>query len=91
MNPLTVTWAPHLFTEIGWKNLQSWINSGFDNFLHTPNGRSIRKLTKLAFENIYHPFQSFIIGQKLIGPRFSVFYKVPLVFMEKIKLNMVII
>ena len=20
MNPLTVTWAPHLFTEIGWKN-----------------------------------------------------------------------
>ncbi len=80
MNPLTVTWAPHLFTEIGWKNLQSWINSGFDNFLHTPNGRVHRKLTKLAFENIYHPFQSFIIGQKLIGPRFSVFYKVPLVF-----------
>ena len=90
MNPLTVTWAPHLFTEIGWKNLQSWINSGFDNFLHTPNGRVHRKLTKLAFENIYHPFQSFIIGQKLIGPCF-LFYKFHWCFMEKIKLNMVII
>ena len=22
MNPLTVTWAPHLYTEIGWENLQ---------------------------------------------------------------------
>ena len=25
MNPLTVTWAPHSYTEIGWKNFISWI------------------------------------------------------------------
>ena len=23
MNPLTVTWAPHLYTEIGWKNFDT--------------------------------------------------------------------
>ena len=26
MNPLTVTWAPHLYTEWGWKNFQTWIH-----------------------------------------------------------------
>ena len=36
MNPLTVTWAPNIYTDWGWKNFQSWIHSGFDNYLHTP-------------------------------------------------------
>jgi hypothetical protein len=34
----------------------------------------------LAFEILVHPFQPFIIGQRLIGPRFSVLYNIPLVF-----------
>ena len=63
MNPLTVTWAPHIYTDIGWKNFQSWIHSGFDNQLYTPNGQIHRKLTKLAFENLLHPFQPFVLGQ----------------------------
>ena len=25
MNPLTVTWAPHKYTDIGWKNFENWI------------------------------------------------------------------
>ena len=25
MNPLTVTWAPHLYTDIGQKNFHNWI------------------------------------------------------------------
>jgi hypothetical protein len=25
MHPLSVTWAPHIYTEWGWKNFQSWI------------------------------------------------------------------
>lgn len=80
MNPLTVTWAPHLYTEIGFQNFQSWIHSGLDNFLYTPNGKLHRLLTRLAFENLVHPFQPFIIGQRLIGPRFSALYRIPLVF-----------
>lgn len=80
MNPLTVTWAPHRYTDIGFKNFQSWIHSGFDNYLYTPNGRLHRLLTRLAFENLCHPFQPFIIGQKLVGPRFSMLYDIPLVF-----------
>ena len=64
MNPLTVTWAPHLYTDIGWKNFQNWLHKGgFDNYLFNPNGRVLRKLTKEATKNLLHPFQPFIIGQ----------------------------
>lgn len=80
MNPLTVTWAPHQYTGIGWKNFQNWIESGLDNLLYTPNGRLHRLLTRLAFENLVHPFQPFILGQRMIGPRFSTLYNIPLVF-----------
>lgn len=69
MNPLTVTWAPHIYTEIGWKNFDNWIKvGGLDNILFTPNGKLHSVLSKLAFMNLLHPFQPFIIGQKIIGP-----------------------
>ena len=80
MNPLTVTWAPHKYTPIGWENFQNWIHSGFDNVLFTPNGKVHRLLTRLAFENLLHPFQPFIVGQRMIAPKMSVKYKIPLVF-----------
>ena len=57
MNPLTVTWAPNIYTDWGWHNFQAWIHSGMDNFLMTPSGRSKRLLTRLAVENLFHPFQ----------------------------------
>lgn len=69
MNPLTVTWAPHLYTEIGWENFTNWIQvGGLDNILFTPNGKLHRYLTKEAFSNLLHPFQPFITGQRIIGP-----------------------
>ena len=80
MNPITVTWAPHIYTDWGWKNLQSWIHSGFDNYLLTPNGKVHRLLTRLAVENIFHPFQPFIFGQKSIAPKLAVLFNIPLVF-----------
>lgn len=80
MNPLTVTWAPHQYTPWGWQNFQSWIHAGFDNYLVTPNGRNHRILTRLAIENLYHPFQPFILGQKYIAPKMSVLFGIPLVF-----------
>ena len=80
MHPLTVTWAPHIYTDIGWKNFQAWIQAGFDNVKFTPNGKVHRLLTKLAVENLLHPFQPFIIGQKMIGAKFAIMHDVPLVF-----------
>jgi N-acetyl sugar amidotransferase len=80
MNPLTVTWAPHLYTDIGWKNFTNWMHEGgLDNILYTPNGKLHRHLTKLAFHNLLHPFQPFIIGQRIIGPAMAARYGVNLV------------
>ncbi len=81
MNPLTVTWAPHLYTEIGWQNFTNWMHEGgLDNMLYTPNGVVHRLLTKKAFHNLLHPFQPFIIGQRIIGPSLAAKFDVPLVF-----------
>lgn len=80
MNPLTVTWAPHIYTEIGFANLQRLIHAGFDNVLFTPNGKVHRRLTKSAFETLLHPFQPFIIGQRHIAPKLSALHGIPLVF-----------
>ncbi|MDX2119117.1 MAG: N-acetyl sugar amidotransferase [Planctomycetota bacterium] len=80
MNPLTVTWAPHIYTEWGWKNFQSWIHAGFDNMLVTPNGRVHRLVTRLAVEELFHPFQPFIIGQKAMAPKLAKQMGIPLVF-----------
>jgi N-acetyl sugar amidotransferase len=80
MNPLTVTWAPHKYTEIGWKNFENWIHvGGLDNVLFTPNGRLHRYLTQQAFLNLLHPFQPFIIGQRIIGPAMAAKFGVNLV------------
>lgn len=80
MNPLTVTWAPHLYTDVGWKNLINWSHvGGLDNLLFTPNGKLHRYLTKIAFQNLLHPFQPFIIGQRMIGPKIASKFKIPLV------------
>ena len=80
MHPLTVTWAPHIYTEWGWRNFQSWIHAGHDNVLMTPNGRVHRLLTRLSTELLFHPFQAFMIGQKFIAPKMAALHKIPLVF-----------
>ena len=80
MNPLTCTWAPHIYTDWGWKNLQAWINAGFDNVLFTPNGKVHRLVTRLAFDNLLHPFQPFILGQKNFPPKIALQYDIQLIF-----------
>ncbi len=80
MHPLTVTWAPHAYTDWGWRNFQRWIHAGFDNNLFTPNGRIHSLLTRLAVDRLLHPFQPFIIGQKAFGPKMAAKFGIPLVF-----------
>lgn len=81
MNPLTVTWAPHLYTDIGWKNFQNWVHvGGFDNFLYTPNGKIHRELTRQATINLLHPFQPFILGQKNFVSKMAAKFNIPLIF-----------
>lgn len=80
MHPLTVTWAPHIYTDWGWHNFQAWIGAGFDNYLFTPNGRVHRLMTRLAIERLFHPFQPFMLGQMYFPPRIAAQLDIPLVF-----------
>ena len=63
MNPLTCTWAPHIYTDWGWKNHRAWVHAGFDNILFTQMVLYTGCL-RLAVENLFHPFQPFILEVK---------------------------
>lgn len=80
MHPLTVTWPPILYTDYGYRNWKSWINSGFDNVTFTPNGKVMNLLTRLSVENLFHPFQTFMLGQKNLAPKLALKYNIPLIF-----------
>jgi N-acetyl sugar amidotransferase len=81
MHPLTVTWPPILYTDYGLQNYLNWTAvGGFDNITFKQNGKVLALLTRLGIENLLHPFQTFILGQKNIGPKIAAKWKVPLVF-----------
>ena len=81
MHPLTVTWPPILYTDYGYKNWKNWLEiGGFDNITFKQNGRVMKLLTRLSIENLLHPFQTFILGQKNIGPKIALKYNIPLIF-----------
>ncbi|MDC1254120.1 N-acetyl sugar amidotransferase [Pelagibacteraceae bacterium] len=79
MNPITVTFSPFLYTDWGWKNLQSWTQSGFENYLNTPNQKIYRLLARIALENMFHSWHPWILGQKCFPPKFGKYFNVPLV------------
>ena len=76
MHPLCVTWSPFEYTDIGWRNLQNFIKSGFTNILGQPSTPLHRKLTKLGLLLKGDPWEPFTYGQKAwafhIATRFDV-------------------
>ena len=80
MNPLTVTFSPSIYTTWGFNNFKAWIDAGHDNYLVTPNTKIHRLLTRISLENILHPFQPFILGQKLLPPKIASVFNIKLVF-----------
>jgi N-acetyl sugar amidotransferase len=81
MHPLTCTWPPILYTDYGYKNFRNWIEvGGFDNLSCKPNGKVMKLLTQLSIENLLHPFQTFILGQKNLAPKLAAKHGIDLVF-----------
>ena len=81
MNPLTVTFSPIMYTDIGMKNFHNWPMYGdVNNFLYTPSGYVYGKLSRLAFENLLHPFQPFVFGQRHYASHIAKLLKIPLIF-----------
>lgn len=80
MTPLTVTWAPFTFTDIGRKNFDRFIQSGFDNLMFSPNGEFHRKLSRVAFDVKGDHWEPFAFGQKSIAFQIAVKFGIPLIF-----------
>lgn len=79
MNPLTVTWSPLAYTDIGWKNFQSLRDAGFTNILASPNGKLHRNLARLSFEEFGDAFHVFVLGQMSYAFHIAVNFDIPLV------------
>lgn len=80
MNPLTVTWAPHIYTDIGFQNIHEMSRVGnLANELGTPPGDVHKILTKLSFEILGDPFQPFIYGQTNYPLQAAARHRIPLV------------
>jgi N-acetyl sugar amidotransferase len=79
MHPLTVTWAPMLYTDVGRRNFETWVRNGFTNHLVTPNPRVHARLTRLAFLNLLNSFQPFVLGQRSLPTRFAARHGINLV------------
>lgn len=81
MHPLTVTWPPILYTDYGYRNFRNWIEvGGFDNITFNQNGKVMKLLTRLSIENLLHPFQTFMLGQKNLAPKLALKFGIPLIF-----------
>ena len=79
MNPLTVTWSPLLYTDIGWQNFQGLRDSGFTNILASPNGQLHRQLARLSFEEFGDAFHVFVLGQVSYAFHIAIKFNIPLV------------
>ena len=81
MSPLTVTWPPILYTDYGKKNYLNWIKScEVKNILPKRDEILMKFLTREAVINLMHPFQSFMIGQKIFPIKIALKYGIPLIF-----------
>ena len=80
MHPLTVTWSPLKYTDIGWQNLNNFNDSGFDVILGMPQGDVKKKLTRVAMIEMGDPFQAFIYGQVLFPVTIALKFGIKLIF-----------
>lgn len=80
MNPLLVTFAPLRWSKIGWQNLQSLIDTGFDTEICVPNTYAYRLLSRLSTEYLGDPFQPFVYGVKAYPIRMALKHNISLIF-----------
>ncbi len=80
MNPLCVTWAPAKYTDIGFENFNSFVDSGFLTVSGHANGKIHRKLSRIAFEEVGDVMLPFEWGQHSYVYHMALKFKINLVF-----------
>jgi len=80
MNPLGITIRPPLETELGVKNLLSFINKGYDHIHVSPNPEAMRKLNKIGLIEMGFPYYGWLIAINSAVLRIAVQFNIPLIF-----------
>ena len=80
MNPLTVTVRPALSLEIGDRNLQNFIHSGYDHIHLSPNSKVLDRLNKYGFIEKGFPYYGWLIAIHTAVIKVATKFNIPLMF-----------
>jgi N-acetyl sugar amidotransferase len=80
MNPLAITVKPALSLEIGNKNLQNFINSGYNHIHISPNPKVMDRLNKYGFIEKGFPYYGWLIAIMTAVIKTATKFKIPLIF-----------
>ena len=78
MNPLAVSWAPGLYTKIGWLNLMAF-SEKIDTLIYVPNRELHSKLTRVSFEYYGDIFQPWQFGMEGYPQKIAIKFNIPLI------------
>ncbi len=79
MHPLCITFNPQMQTEVGRKNLENFINSGFDHILISPNPKVYQKLGQIGFKEEGRPKMPFVTGALTAIFQAAINYNIPFI------------
>jgi len=80
MNPLAVTIRPPTETNIGRKNLNNFVQSGYNHLLVSPDVEAMRELNKLGLTEMGNPYFGWMTSVQTAPLRIAVQFDIPLVF-----------
>lgn len=80
MNPLAITIRPALSLELGDKNLNNFINSGYNHIHVTPDPKVLQILNKYGFIEKGFPYYGWLIAIHTAVIRTAVNFNIPLMF-----------
>lgn len=80
INPLAVTIRPPLEQELGKKNLSNFISSGFQHIHVSPDEEVMRKLNKIGFIELGHPYYGWLLSIHTAVIRVAMQFQISLIF-----------
>ena len=80
LNPLCVTVQPALPSDLGIKNLHSFINSGYDHIMVSPSKTGMQKLNKIGFVEMGFPYYGWLISIHTAVIHIAKQFKIDLIF-----------
>ena len=80
MNPLTVTSRPPLTLEVGDRNLNNFVSSGYDHIHVTANSKAMQLLNKVGFIEKGSPYYGWLISIFSVVIRVALQFNISLIF-----------